>query len=228
MDYLTTLNQLATKFKIVPGGSGLVRTLKIDPPAEALVSGGLALSETVQQPMQVEVPLKIDLAFLGKWVRSGISDLPPDPATENPIGGMPVVDQLVGPTGLTTNLPPPTQMTSDPGQGAVPGVPEVLGRIKGTITQTVEKLTDVVQHPPIQLAVRWHVLDVSTPGVSSPASMVQYRTDPAANWQPTTPAAFPDPLELPLGGVPGMGTPMSLLLKFPALLSELTSGIPPM
>src|SRR5437763_543417 len=112
MDYLATLNQLASKFKIVPGGPGLEPTLKIDPPAEALDPDGLALSETVQKPTQVEVPLKIDLAFLDKWVRSGTSDPPPDPATENPIGGMPVVDQLVGATGLTTNLPPPSQMTS--------------------------------------------------------------------------------------------------------------------
>lgn len=224
MDYLGTLNALAPKFGLLPEGSKLEWTLRINAPPEAGGSGDLALAETVRHITQAKVPVDIDLTLVGKWVRSGNSDLPTDPATEDPIGGMPIVEQVVVSntlSGLLETLPPPALMSSDEEKEAVPGVPEVLGRIKGTVTQTVEKVTEVVESRPLTLAVRWRVLDESTPGVSSPASDVRYRTAPDRPWQ-----GLPDALELPEGGKPAPGTPKSLSLQFPALLSELKSGTP--
>jgi hypothetical protein len=224
MDYLAALNALAPKFQVspLPGGSKLEPGLRIDPPPEALDGEGLALSETVQKITAVEVPITIDLAFLGKWVRSVNSDLPAEPATEDPIGGMPVVEQILLLGGaLSQNLPPGSLMQSDPNQQAVPGVPEVLGRIKGTVAQTVEKLAEVVERHAVTVAVRWRVFDESMPGTSLPASGVQFRSDPNAAW-----ASLPSLLELPQGGIPAANTPMSIFLRFPMMFSELTTGTP--
>lgn len=225
MDYLAALNTLVQRFSVVPlpGGSGLEPTLRIDPPADALDPNptGLALSETVQRVTQVEVPINIDLAFLGKWVRSTKPEIPADPATEDPIGGMPVADPLVALGSIITNLPPASLMNSDLGMAAVAGVPEVLGRIKGAITQTVERLTEVLERRPIRIALRWRILDESTPGSSTPVSGVQYRTDPQATWQ-----NLPALLEFPPPSNPAAPVPRSLSLRFPLVYSELTSGTP--
>ncbi len=218
MDYLVTLNELIKKFGITASGSGLERTLTIQPPAELSGPNGMALSETVRRIAQIDVPIKVDLAFLGKWVRSLTPNLPPDPGLEDPIGGMPVVEQLVlSAANLSNTLPPASLMNSDPGSGTVPGVPEVLGRIKGTISQVVERLTDIVERRPITLSLRWRVLDESTPGSTSAAS-VEYRLNNDAAW-----AAMPDPLGLPTGGVPAG---MSLSLRFPLRFTELTTSVP--
>ena len=223
MDYLATLNTLASKFAIAPpGGSAAMPQLQIDPPLDLRQQRGMALSETVQRMTKVDVPTKLDLAFVGKWVRSVTSDAV-DPTVEDPIGGMPIVPQIVTGVGLLTTLPPASLMQSDAGQAATAGVPEVLGRVKGTITQVVEKLQDVIERRPITLAVRWRVFDESTPGVSTPAAGVLYKTDPNPAVAMT---ALPDPLDLPAGGAPG-NPPLTLFLGFPVVFSELTSATPP-
>ncbi len=224
MDHLATLNSLAQRFQLrtLFPGSSLEPDLILEPPPDALDPLGLALSDTVQQVARIPVPVDIDLAFLGKWVRTLLPDLPPEPSQEDPIGGMPIVPQILGPLGnLTAALPPSTLMMSETGQAATAGVPEVLGRIKGRITQTVERLTDQVVRLPISVALRWQILDESTPGASGPPTGVSYSTDSGVTW-----TALPATLEVPSGGAPATGVATSLRLRFPVRFTELTTGIP--
>lgn len=221
MDYQAALNELARRFTVASAGgtSALEPTFRINPPGDAAGPDGLALTETVTRVAPVDVPVDVDLRFVGKWVRAATSDLPADPATEDPIGGMPVVEQvqvITGTTGsLSTGLPTTDQMTSDPQKELVPGVPELLGRLKGSITQTVERVTEVLERYPITLDVRWRLLDASSGGAPVAATGVSYRVDPNSPWQP-----LPDPLELPDVDAP------ALSLKFPAMCSELTTAVP--
>jgi hypothetical protein len=218
MDLLGALSALAPKFVVstLPSDPPLRPTLRIAPPPEALgPDGNLLFSQTVETVTQVKLPVDVDLAFVGKWVRSLNADPQQDPAAEDPIGGMPVVNQVALGPALTTNLPPATQMFSDAGKAAEAGVPEVLGRVKGTVTQTVEKITSTVRRLPIKLALRWTVTDQSGSGVS-----VRYRTT-AAGW-----SALPARIDLPPNGVPAPGTARTVQLDFPITFTELTTTIP--
>ena len=184
MDYARALTDLASRFTVTTGivGSPLEPELILQPPAELLATEGLALSFTELENVLVGLPISIDLAFLGKWVRTLTPDLPADPALDDPFGGMPIVEQIVGPLGLTTNLPPNTLMNSDVGQEAVPGVPEVLGRIKGTITPTIERLKEVVKRLPVELSIEWRVIDDAT---GKPPTDVTWQVHPEG-WEGTS------------------------------------------
>jgi hypothetical protein len=220
MDYVATLSGLAAGLapSLVPGGSPLEPTVRLQPPTDLVgPDGSLALGEVVQTVADVPVPLPIDLAFVGKFVRSPSTDVPPDPTAEDPIGGMPIVPQLVLATALNATLPPKELMVSDPGKELVPGVPEVVGRLKGTVTQTVRELTDVVKRYPVTAAVRWQVMDESTPGAAVPASNVRYIDN-------GVPKDMPNQLEIQ--GASGSTAPLGLSLKLPPLFTELTSGTP--
>jgi hypothetical protein len=220
MDYLGILSGLAAALapSLAPGGSPLEPTVRLQPPSDLMGSDGkLALGEVVQAVANVPVPLPIDLTFVGKFARSANTDVPPDPATEDPIGGMPIVPQLVLGAALSAALPPKELMVSDPGKETVPGVPEVVGRLKGTVTQTVRELTDVVKSYPVTATVRWQVMDESTPGAAVPAANVLYKDN--GTWKDM-------PNELELSGTSGSTAPLSLSLKLPPLFTELRSGAP--
>ena len=215
MDYSRLLTDLASRFTVTTGTatSPLERVILLQPPADLLDVEGLALSITELQNVLVELPINVDLAFLGKWVRTLTPDFPADPAAENPIGGMPIVEQILGTTGLTTNLPPATLMT---GEQTKPGVPEVLGRIKGTITPTVEKLREVLKRQPVAVWIEWKITDDST------------GQPPADIWMTESPGPAPAPDDT--SGFLSRGFlfvwPRSLRVRLPAYFSELTSDAP--
>jgi hypothetical protein len=219
MDYLAALNDLAHRFtaQALPASSPLDTILRLTPPAALTGPNGLALNETVQQVADVEVPIKVDLALLGKWVRGTNADFPADPSTEDAIGGMPVVEQVLVGTGLSTTLPPSTQMFSDTNYSDTPGVPELLGRIKGAVSQTVQRLSEVIERHPVTVSVRVRVLDESTPGVSTPATAT-HRLGTTGAFTP-----LPDPLELPAAP-----KAPDVTLRFPVAFTELTTGTPDM
>lgn len=220
MDYVGVLTDLAGKFTsaAVPGASALEPVIQLTPPPELIgPDGALALGDTKPQASDVLLPLYVDLTFVAKSVRSATTDLPAEPSSEDPIGGMPVVPQLVLGTTLTSTLPPSQLMVSDPGKANEPGVPEFLGRIKGTVWQTVQR--DMITRLPVSVAIRWRVLDESTAGVSVAVSNARYRA--GASW-----TDLPVPLDVPTGGVPAPNTPLALSLPLAPLFSELTTSIP--
>jgi hypothetical protein len=217
VDYLAAINNLASRFtaEAIPAANPLETTLRLTPPAELSGPGGLGLNETVQRITNVEVPINVDLAFLGKWVRGTNADFPGDPKDEDAIGGMPVVEQILTTGGLSTTLPGVGQMYSETGSGTTPGVPEVLGRVKGAVSHTVEQLSEVLERRPVTVAVRLRVLDESTSGASVPATAT-FRAGPTGGFQ-----AVPDPLDLPAAGAPA-----DVTLRFPAAFTELTTAVP--
>ncbi len=242
------LTALASKFTIVPttGTSPLKPILNIEAPAEARNPGAppaqpLSITDVNKTVEMVDVPrMKIDFSFLGKWVRASQIDLPASPAQESLIGGMPIVEQLVLETGtlsspltgtppvpalsgslnptLTNTLPPAALMMTKPGSGTVPGVPEVIGQLACTVTDVIERVTEVVQTYPLRLLVEWTVVDDLGSAVA-----VSYFATPGA----TTATPLPTPLTLPANGIP-VADPqlLSLALTFPAVFSELTSSLP--
>src|SRR6185503_1715524 len=221
MDHAVALNQIASRFQARASivGNGLTHEIRLDPPADAL---GLSLLDTVKSLTAVPVPIQVDLAFLGKWVRTLVPDLPADPATEDPIGGMPIVPQILGPlAALTTALPPSSLMMSEAGQGTVAGVPEALGRIKGTIIQTVERIADVTTQLPISVALRCLVTDESSTGASSAPVGAEFSTDDGATW-----SALAGVFTINSLAGAAAGTLRRLRLRFPVRFSELTTGVP--
>jgi len=190
----------------------------------------------------VDVPrMKVDFSFLGKWVRAQAVPLPASPSQEQLIGGMPIVEQvalqqgtlttpLAGvpatiptPTGsltsgLSQTLPPPALMesTTTANQGRA-GVPALLGQVACTISEVVERVSEVPRSHPVRLAVEWTVTDDLGSGVAVGYVNTTGGTTPL----PATPLIFP-----------ADGTPASdrgflaLTLVFPPVFSELTSGVP--
>ncbi|MDX6679857.1 MAG: hypothetical protein QOE31_3909 [Solirubrobacteraceae bacterium] len=238
-DYLTELTTQTQGFTLGHSADDpLTHGFSLLSPAGLLVPGdgedparlALKITDTVIEPVVTLLrDTRVDLPLVGKWVRLPTPDLS-DPLGENPIGGMPVAEQLQQLSGLvsglttslSTNLPPATLMTSDAGQGAVPGVPALLGRLQGTITEQVRELREVVKAlDPLGVTarVRIRVVDDAAPSSTVVTSRIQVRLPGAVGWQA-------------LSGLPAIGTALldasrfAFSLRLPALFSELRGPVP--
>lgn len=239
VDYLAELAKAAGAFSLsrAAGSTPLEHVFTLIPPAELLRPGAqgeppslqLTVSDMKVQPVVTGTrQLDIDLPIIGKWVRVPTPDMPADPLLEDPIGGMPSAERLqqltgtvTGPlsTTLTTDMPPASLMTSDPGQGQVPGVPAILGRIKGTVNQTISEMKEVLttlEATAVTASVRIRVVDDQQPSSSATTSLVQVRLPGSSTFTalPTAGVALAD------------GRPFSLTLRLPPLYTELRASAP--
>jgi hypothetical protein len=226
MDYLGELTAQTSKFTLAPpvARSPLDYALEVTAPPEMAGATGLGLKETVQQAVLGDpVVTSMDLTVAGKWVRSLTSDLPADPARENPIGGMPIAEQIALAAGLSTAAPPAGLMTNDPegldaAKAPITGVPELVGRIKGTVSQATQEIQETVVSRPVTIRTRWRVRDETVPGAPVPVQG-EYSVDGGVSW-----SVLPGEVVLPTGDAPV--DPLKLRLRLPALVSELKAGAP--
>lgn len=231
-----TANPLITSFAlsppaslIKPGGDGTIMT-HVPPPVLALTP-----VELVKAPVEVGSKVTtVDLPIVGRWVR--LPGLTPtgNPADEDPIGGMPVADHVpevagsltsvtAGLTGtisttLSEALPRPSLMLSEAGQDLVPGVPALLGRVAGTVTEVIKEIQDVLRaldHVGVAAEVTIRVVDDRDPSSTVVADQIRISFDNGTTWDPVSAVAY------------AMGAnPLTFQLRLPALLSELTEAPP--
>jgi hypothetical protein len=230
VDPLTTSFALSPPASLVkPGGDGTVVT-HVPPPRLALTP-----VELVKAPVEVGSKVTtVDLPLVGRWVRlPGLSPTG-NPADEDPIGGMPVADHVPEVTGgltsvtaglsgtisttLSEALPKPSLMLSETGQELVPGVPALLGRVAGTVTEVIKEIQEVLQTlDPIGVAaqVTVRVVDDRDPSGTVITDQVRISFDNGATWDPLTATSTA------MGG-----TPLTFQLRLPVLVSELTAAPP--
>lgn len=250
VDYLAELTSQGNAFSLAHsiGEKALVYTFTLSPPTSLLVPGtdrepskfGLSVNDIVIEPVTTMLrEMDVDLPLIGKWVRV----LTPDmvlPLKEDPIGGMPVADQLqllggaaTGPgltTTLTTHLPPESLMKSDPkppkgvadkppaGMGDEPGVPAVLGRVTGKVKETVKELKEVLKALgpfDVTVNVTIRVVDEDNPSSDSITKQVQMSVDGGSTWT-----------ALPSGATQLPAQPYKFSLRLPAQFSELRATTP--
>lgn len=248
IDYLAELTRQAQGFVLghAPGANPLTHSFTLSPPAGLVQPGlvdmsgsmsslprprfALTVADTVREPVTTLLrELQIDLPLVGKWVRVPTPDLS-NPLAEDPIGGMPVAAQLQQISGLisglsttlSTSLPPASLMTSDPGSAATPGVPALLGRIKGVVNETVKELRDVLRSlDPIRVDVnlRIRVVDDADPSSTAQTSAVEIAFGSSNTWQPLS--AYPA-----AGMALADAAPLAFSLRLPPLFSELRAALP--
>jgi hypothetical protein len=213
-------NPLVYSFTLTPPVA-LVKPQRVGPPKLEL-----SVVDTVAQLVQTGASdFDIDLPIVGKWVRLIAPDLPADPVNENPIGGMPAAERLQKLSGLTTGLsttlttdmPPTSLMTSDAGDEQVPGVPALLGRIKGTVNQVIKELKDVktlLPSIPVTAALRIRIVDDQDPSSTTTTSLVE------ASFAAGAFAAIPASTAL------ANANPFTFELRIPPLFSEFRVAAP--
>ncbi|MGQ0814150.1 MAG: hypothetical protein ACT4O1_06755 [Gemmatimonadota bacterium] len=241
VDYLAELTAQGKSFTLAhaAGTNPLVHSFTLTPPA-GLISPSrdsqpptlkLSVTDTVVESTVTGTrDLEIDLPIIGKWVRVPTPDLPADPITENPIGGMPAAERLQQLSGtvtgllsttLTTDMPPATLMQSDLSQGQTAGVPALLGRIKGVVNETIKELKEVLKTlDPIAVtaALRIRVVDDQSPSSTTTTSLVQVQFGSG-----TLGALTAAP---PAGTALVNANPFTFSLRIPPLFSELRAAEP--
>lgn len=251
IDYLTQLTDQAKAFVLTASGSAnpLTPEFTLSPPASLIKPAGgppvtnhalpprlaLAPVDTVLEPVEVGSKVTtVDLPLVGRWVRLPGLEPTSNPGDEDPIGGMPVAEQVPQVTGdltglttglngtirtaLTTAVPPEGLMLSEAGQTLVPGVPALVGRVAGTVTEVVNELKEVLRAlEPIDVSaqIRINVVDEQDPASTVVTSQVSISVDGGTTWGQLTGAPI----------VIGT-TPLTFRLQLPALVSDLTETPP--
>lgn len=239
-DFLSELTTKGKGFGLQhsPGSNPLLHNFDLTPASDLIQDLGgdevaklaLEVLGTVREPVDTLIrETKVDLPIVGNWVRVPVPDLN-DPLNVDPIGGMPVAQQLqqlsglatgVLSTTLSTNLPPSSLMESDPGKGATAGVPALLGRLKGTLSETVQELrevTKVLDSVSVKASVRITVTDDINPSSTAITNRIEVLVPTFAGWKTVS--------SLPAAGEPLGAKPFSFSLRLAPLFSELKGPIP--
>ncbi|HEX6100351.1 MAG TPA: hypothetical protein VF432_28820 [Thermoanaerobaculia bacterium] len=165
MPDLSKLEQLASQFRVAPAPTAnpFEPKLALQPPAELVTSGGLAIIEVTEKLEKVPgLATLYEVTYALKNVRFA-PDAPigilSDPQAEQVIGGMPVMlPTLVGAV-LNHDLAKATLMSSEPGNESLPGVPGVLASFKAKVTPEVEKSVPTTITHAVSVESSWTVRD---------------------------------------------------------------------
>ena len=195
MDLLSALLDAAHKVTATASGSGLERQLTLALPA-GMDTGGLGVSLVDRSVVhEAARPVDVDLTFFAKNVRFGDAAL-----SQGTIGGMPVVEGLGA-------LPGPGVMFTESGASG-PGVPGLLGALKGQVKLPVERIVEETSRVPVTLQTRWSLREGS-----QPVAGAAWSTD-GQQWHAL-------PSEITPGDV------RALKLRLPLAFGHLHTGVPP-